>query len=113
MPRPVLDPRQARTFYNVADALVAGSADLDLVPWVEKELAGRSRAERRAVRCFLRWIEWQPVLQLRCLRGFSWLSPQDRRDLLAAWEHSRLRVRRQAVGRLAALIREGYSRLGA
>lgn len=103
-----MSPRVARVFYNVVDAWLPEAADVDLLPLVAPRLA---RSDQRA----LLWLEWEPRLRLRSLRGFAWLPREQRRDLLGSWERSRLRARRCFATRLRRAIEEAWrqSREGA
>jgi len=106
-----LSPHRARTFYNLADALVPapgpaepGAGDVDLVPALEAWLAGAAgRGRARRVRGILWALEWQARLRGR-LRGFSWLSRDERRALWRRWERSRLPPRRRAAAELTAQV---------
>jgi len=105
-----LSPRRARTFYNLADALVPspgpedpGAGDVDLVPALEAWLAGEGRGRARRVRGVLWALEWQARLRGRA-GGFSWLPREERRALWRRWEHSRLPPRRRAAAELAAEV---------
>jgi len=119
-----LSPRRARTFYNLADALVPppgpgepGAGDVDLVPALEAWLAGEGRGRARQVRGILWALEWQARLRGR-REGFSWLPREERRALWRRWERSRLPPRRRAAAELAAEVQRlwrarGHSAEGA
>jgi hypothetical protein len=107
----MLSPRAARTFYNVADALVPpgprgepGAGDLDLVPALERRLRGEGVGAVRRLWLLLAVLEAQPRATPRGRRGFSWLPREERRRLLDAWRGSRIPARRRALARLADLV---------
>ena len=106
--------RSARTFYNVADALKPpedgrpGAGDVDLLPALETRLRWRGVGAARRLFCILLAIEWLPVLGLRPGRRFWRLSRADRRTHLETWRRSRLRMRRQALVWLEALVEEAW-----
>lgn len=108
-----LPPRRARTFYNLADALVPpgdgpGAGDVDLVPVLEARLARpgpRGAARALGLRALLWALEWQARLRGR-RRGFSWLSRAERAALWRRWRESRLPPRRRAAAALEALVGE-------
>jgi hypothetical protein len=103
----------ARTLYNVADALAARGADVDVAPWLERRLAARGPAAARRVRRLLVCIEWQPLLTLRARRRFSWLPREQRRRLLGALERrSLVPGRRRAVAELRGWIEEALAESG-
>lgn len=105
-----LSPRLARTFYNVADALVppggteAGGGDVDLVPALLAHLTAGPPRRGRALRAALRCIEWGPILGLRSRRGFSQLPLAERIRHLQRWEESRWAPRRRALLGLRELV---------
>jgi hypothetical protein len=111
---PLLPPPAARTFYNVADALLPpepgrpGGGDVDLLAVIERSETLRAHADWRRVRRALRWIEWGPRLALRAPRGFSWLPRERRRALLERWSGSRLEVRRRDLGELVRLVQGAW-----
>lgn len=114
-PGPLLPPAAARTFYNVADALLPpgpgrpGGGDLDLLRVIEQNEALRAEADWRRVRRTLRWIEWGPLWSLRSGRGFSWLCREQRRALLGRWSEGRPEGRRRVLGELRRLVQEAYA----
>ena len=100
-----LPPNAWRTLYNVADALrpaPEGSVAVDLAPAVEAGL--ESPAEARALRRTLRWLELETRLRRAPVRGFCWLSRQERCAALAQLQHSPFAWRRRAFVRLAAVV---------
>ncbi len=100
-----LPPESWRTLYSVADALQPPAEGR---PWeVEAVVAAAlaARADARALRRTLRWLEWETRLLQAPLRGFCWLSRAQRRRALARWERSPLGVRRRAFARLDTLLR--------
>ncbi len=111
----MLSPRNARTFYNAADALAPEAAEMDLAPALEARLASGSPA---AARIFLRGLsrlERAPRWRLR--GGFSWLERAERARILSRWDDSWLAGRRRVARSLARLVddlvREAQSRDGA
>jgi hypothetical protein len=109
-----LSPRAARVLYNVADALAEeGEPPLDVAPAVERRIRHRGVGAARRTWLLLQCIEWEPLLTLRARRGFSWLPRARRRELLAAWERSRLGWRRRAFAELRASIEAARQSSGA
>ena len=114
----ILSARASRTFYNVADAIAPprsgpGAGDVDLIPWVERSLRGRGLGAARWTWLVLTALEWWPIVTLQARRGFSRAPLERRRSVLASWCRSRIRLRREAVRSLEALVDEaleGYAR---
>jgi hypothetical protein len=111
--------RAARTFYNVADALIPpgddgaiGAGDVDLMPGVEQRLAREGGGGLGRLRLLLALIEWLPVLTLRSRRSFSTLPRARRCEFLDGWQRSRWGARRRAFLRLRGLIEEGFREAG-
>jgi len=105
-----LSPAAWRTLYNVADALrpaPEGNVAVDLAPAVEAALA--SPAEVRVLRRTLRWLELETRLRRAPVRGFCWLSREERRAVLEQLQRSPFAVRRQAFARLAAVVDSALS----
>jgi len=106
---------RARTFYNVADALIPpgegrpGGGELDLVPASEERLRALDPRSARQLLALLWLLEWQPRFCLRSLSGFSWLPRTERRVLLEGWRLSRLALCRRLFHDLQALVREAYA----
>lgn len=116
-----LSARGARTFYNVADALVPpgpgpagapGAGDVDLLPalhrrWTQGATPRGSQGAMPPACTVERWlarIERAPRLRLR--PRFSKLPREERVRLLARWEGSPWPARRAAARGLRELVTE-------
>jgi hypothetical protein len=112
----ILSPRAARTFYNVADALVPpgpdgrpGAGDRDLWPAVERRLRHEGPGAARRIGAALALVEWLPVLDWRRRRGFSHLPLARRRALLERWERSRVGPLSHAIRGLRERVRRAMA----
>ena len=112
-----LPARPARTFYNVADALIPpgpdsglGAGGADLAPDAARLLRERGAGERRRFLWSLWCLEWQPVVTLRGRGSFSQLPRERRATILRGWQRSRLALFRRAFYLLDDVVREAWSR---
>lgn len=98
----MLTPAAWRTLYNIVDALrppPAGEPAVDVAPTVRASLTTARAAD--ALRCRLLAFEIEVRLLHAPLRGFCWLSREERRALLTRMQRSRFAFRRRAFARLA------------
>jgi hypothetical protein len=111
----LVSKRSARTFYNVADALRppeaghAGAGDVDLVPALTAHLRWQGVGAARRFFCILFLIEWLPALGSGRGRRFWRLPRAERQRHLERWRSSRLRLRRESLEWLEALVDEARS----